>query len=343
MTIPQTFVKPEDQPSMVDSTRCHLLDLDDFSVDELELVFQTTDGMRDVLGREIKKVPTLRGKVIMTLFYEASTRTRVSFEEAGKLLSADVVNVSLSGSSVEKGESLLNTARTLQAAGADLIVVRHPHSGAPYFMAKHLEHVGVVNAGDGLHAHPTQALIDLYTMRNHFGGSRNNLRGVKVVIVGDILHSRVARSNFWALISVGAKVTLCGPPMLLPHHFLYDRNQEGDNRLSLVELDTNLDRAIENADVVMALRIQTERQEAGLISSLREYSSMYQVNEQRLARANSDVILLHPGPINEGIEISTQVARGAHSLIEEQVRNGVAVRMSMLYLLMRHRQEGRGI
>jgi aspartate carbamoyltransferase catalytic subunit len=342
MTTPQTFAKPENQHSVASATRYHLLDLDDFSVDELELVFETTDGMRDVLGREIKKVPTLRGKVIMTLFYEASTRTRISFEEAGKLLSAEVVNVSLSGSSVEKGESLLNTVRTLQAAGADLIVVRHPHSGAPYFMAKHLEHVGVVNAGDGLHAHPTQALIDLYTMRNHFGGSRN-LRGAKVVIVGDILHSRVARSNIWGLISVGARVTLCGPPMLLPHHSMCDTDQVEDNPLDLVELDTNLDRAIENADVVMALRLQTERQDAGLISSLREYSSMYQVNEQRLATAKPDVILLHPGPVNEGIEISTQVARGPHSLIEEQVRNGVAVRMSMLYLLMCARQEGRGI
>ena len=330
---------PTASPGLVNRTRSHVLDLDDFSLEELELVLATTDAMREVLGREIKKVPTLRGKVIVTLFYEASTRTRISFEEAGKLLSADVINLSDSGSSVEKGESLLNTTRTLQATGADLIVVRHPHSGAPYFMAKHLERTGVINGGDGWHAHPTQALLDLYTIKQHLG-SGHDIRGIKVVIVGDILHSRVARSNLWGLTSVGARVILCAPPTLLPQEFLQGNHHKDDNPLASVEVDTNLDRAIEDADVVMPLRLQIERQQAGLLPTMREYSKMYQVDERRLALAKPGVLVLHPGPMNEGVEISPQVAHGAQSLIEEQVHNGVAVRMALLYLLMQPRQEG---
>ena len=320
---------------LVNRTRRHVLDLDDFSLGELELVLNTTDAMGEVLGREIKKVPTLRGKVIATLFYEASTRTRVSFEEAGKLLSADVINISASGSSAEKGETLLNTARTLQATGVDLIVVRHPHSGAPYFMARHLERTGVISGGDGWHAHPTQALLDLYTIRRHLG----QVQGIKVVIIGDIIHSRVARSDLWGLTAVGARIVLCAPPTLLPQEFLDGSHRHDGNPLASVEVDTNIDRAIQDADVVMPLRLQLERQQAGLLPTLREYSNMYQVNERRLALARPGALVLHPGPMNEGVEISPQVAHGAQSLVEEQVHNGVAVRMALLYLLMRPRQE----
>ena len=247
--------------------RRHVLDLDDFSREEVELVLRTAAAMKGVLRREIKKVPTLRGRVIITLFYEVSTRTRVSFEEAGKVLSADVINMQATGSSVEKGESLLNTALTLQAMGVDLIVVRHPHSGAPYFMARHLERSGVINAGDGLHAHPTQALLDLYTIQERLG----SLEGRKVVIVGDVLHSRVARSDLWGLTALGARVVLCGPPTLLPLELLrpppgYPSPREYP--LARVEVETDLDRACEGADVVMALRLQLERQAGGRAAPL---------------------------------------------------------------------------
>ena len=324
-----------DQVSLIGGTRRHILDLDDFSTQELDLVMETTGAMAEVLGREIKKVPTLRGKIIITLFYEASTRTRVSFEEAGKLLSADVINVSASGSSAEKGESLLNTVRTLQATGADLIVVRHPHSGAPYFIARNLEHTNVINGGDGWHAHPTQALLDLYTIKQHL----DQMQGTRVVIVGDILHSRVARSNLWGLTASGAQVVLCAPPTLLPQEYLDGSYKREGNPLAAVEVETSVDRAIEGADVVMPLRLQVERQEAGLLPTLREYSKMYQVNDERLARAKPNALVLHPGPMNEGVEISPQVAHGGQALIEEQVHNGVAVRMALLYLLMQPGRE----
>ena len=320
---------------MVDGVRRHLLDLDDFSQEELDLVMTTTDAMREVLSRDIKKVPTLRGKVIVTLFYEASTRTRVSFEEAGKLLSADVINVSSSGSSVEKGESLLNTVRTLQATGTDIIVVRHPHSGAPYFMARNLERTGVINGGDGWHAHPTQALLDLYTMKRHLG----SVNGAKVVIVGDVTHSRVARSNLWALRTAGAQIVLCAPPTLLPQEFLSGGHLRDGHLFGSVKVETNIERAIGEADVVMPLRLQLERQEAGLLPTLREYSKMYGITKDRLALAKPNALVMHPGPMNEGVEISPDVAHGAQSLIEEQVHNGVAVRMALLYLLMGSRQK----
>ena len=316
--------------SIIDGTRRHLLDLDDFTREEIELVSKTSDAMLEVLGRDIKKVPTLRGKVIVTLFYEASTRTRVSFEEAGKLLSADVINVSSSGSSVEKGESLLNTVRTLQATGADMVVVRHNHSGAPYFMARNLESMGVINGGDGWHAHPTQALLDVYTMRQHLG----SLDGRKIVIVGDILHSRVARSNLWALTTEGANVVLCAPPTLIPQEFLSRERLPEDHPFSHVKIETNVNIALDGADVVMPLRLQLERQESGLLPTLREYSRMYGITRERLDLASKDALLLHPGPMNEGVEVSPDVAHGSQSLIEEQVRNGVAVRMALLYLLV---------
>ncbi|MBM3943930.1 MAG: aspartate carbamoyltransferase catalytic subunit [SAR202 cluster bacterium] len=306
--------------------RKHVLDLDDFTLDEIETTLQNTDAMREVLGREIRKVPTLRGKTVLTVFYEASTRTRVSFEQAGKVLSADVINVSSSGSSTEKGESLYNTALTLQAMNADIIVMRHPHSGAPYFLARHLKSC-VINAGDGTHAHPTQALLDMYTMKRHFG----KLQGLKVVIVGDILYSRVGRSNLWGLTKAGAEVTLCAPPTLLPPDFMSTSRQHHDHPFANVRVETNVEKAVEGAHVVMALRLQLERQRSGHLPSLREYSRMYCINPRRMALAHPDALVMHPGPMNEGIEIDPEVAHGARSVIEEQVTNGVAVRMALLY------------
>jgi aspartate carbamoyltransferase catalytic subunit len=299
-------------------------------------VFQNTDAMKEVLGREIRKVPTLRGKSIITVFYEASTRTRVSFEQAGKILSADVINVSSSGSSTEKGESLYNTALTLQAMNADIIVMRHPHSGAPYFLARHLKS-SIINAGDGTHAHPTQALLDMYTMRGHFG----RLRGLKVAIVGDILYSRVGRSNLWGLTRMGAEVTLCAPPTLLPPDFLSGRLTQEEHPFASVKVETKVERALEGAHVVMALRLQLERQKAGHLPSLREYSRLYCITPKRLALARPDVLVMHPGPMNEGIEIDPEVAHGAQSVIEEQVTNGVAARMALLYGVVTPVRNGR--
>jgi len=323
--------------------RRHLLDLDDFSAAEIELVLETADAMKEVLAREVPRVPALRGSTIVTLFYEDSTRTRASFELAGKVLGADVINVSAAGSSIKKGESLIDTVRTLQAIGADVLVMRHYASGAPYLAAREAG-FHVVNGGDGWHAHPTQALLDAYTIRSRLG----DLRGRKVVIVGDIAHSRVARSNLWALTTLGAEVIVCGPPTLLPAGLdgsCRDGAEEHDPSASLraglppVRVEHDLDRAIEGADVVMALRLQRERQQAGLLPSLREYSRLYQVTGERLARARPGAVVMHPGPMNEGIEISADVAHGARSLIEEQVTNGVAVRMAVLYLLLRGTME----
>ena len=308
--------------------RKHVLDLDDYSREELAAIMESTRGMTEVLRRDIKKVPSLRGKVIVTLFYESSTRTRISFEEAGKVLSADVINMSASGSSADKGESLLNTGLTLQAMGVDTLVVRHPHSGAPYFLEQNLSRVSVVNAGDGLHAHPTQALLDMYTVQSKLGG----LEERKVVIVGDVLHSRVARSNIWGFAKMGAKVVLSGPGTLIPQDFMRSRGNIAQSQLSaMVEIETNLDRAIEDADVVMALRLQNERQNSGFLPSIREYIRRWQVTDERLAKAKPGVMVMHPGPMNEGVEISSSIAHGGNSVIEEQVTNGVAVRMAVLY------------
>ncbi len=311
--------------------RRHLLDLDDFSANELELVLDTTEAMKEVLAREVPRVPALRGTTIVTLFYEDSTRTRSSFELAGKVLGADVINISAKGSSVEKGESLIDTVLTLQAIGTHILVMRHHASGAPYLAARNAD-FRVVNAGDGWHAHPTQALLDAYTIRSHIG----DVRGRKIVIVGDIAHSRVARSNMWGLTALGAEVVLCAPPTLLPIGL--DGSCRGDveeRDLPPVRIEPNLDRAVEGADVIMALRLQKERQASGLLPSLREYARLYQVTSERLARAKPGAFVMHPGPMNEGVEISADVAHGTHSLIEEQVANGVAVRMAVLYLMMR--------
>ena len=307
----------------------HILDLDDFSREEIEVVLQNTEVMREVLERDIKKVPTLRGKTVITVFYEASTRTRVSFEQAGKILSADVINVSGSGSSVEKGESLYNTALTLQAMNADIIVIRHPHSGAPHFLARFLDSA-VINAGDGMHAHPTQALLDLFTIKSRIG----KVEGLKVVIVGDLMYSRVARSNLWGLTKMGAAVTLCAPPTLIPSDFLGGIKNNGsgsEHPFGSVKIETNVESALEDADVVMALRLQRERQDAGHLPTLREYSRMYGITPIRMELAKPNALVMHPGPMNEGIEIDPEVAHGAQQVIEEQVTNGVAVRMALLY------------
>jgi aspartate carbamoyltransferase catalytic subunit len=304
-------------------TRKDLLDTDTLSAEEIALILDTAEGMREVRSRPVAKVATLRGVTVVTLFYEQSTRTRASFEVAAKALGADVVNLTASGSSVEKGESLIDTVRTLEAIGADLLVMRHGKSGAPYLAARNTS-AGVINGGDGTHAHPTQALLDLFTMRRHAG----DLAGKKVVIVGDVLHSRVARSNLWTLLASGADVTLCGPATLVPRSL-----QGAGAELGRCTVTTDFDAALESADVVMALRMQKERQEKGLIPSLREYIAGYQLNARRLALARSGALVMHPGPMNEGIEISPEVAHGLTSVIEEQVANGVSVRMAILYLM----------
>ena len=328
--IPFERAKPRYVPG-----RRHVLDMDDFSRQEIEDTFQNADAMREVMNREIKKVPTLRGKTVITLFTEASTRTRVSFEQAGKILSADVINVSGSGSSVEKGESLYNTALTLQAMNADIIIIRHSHSGAPHFLARHLD-ACVINAGDGAHAHPTQALLDLYTMRNYFG----RVEGLKVAIIGDILYSRVARSNLWGLTAMGADVTLCAPRTLLPQDLLDQRTRVEGHPFADVRIVTDVESALKGADVVYALRLQLERQQAGHLPSLREYSRSFGINEDRLKLASPDALIMHPGPMNEGVEIDPAVAHGSRSMIEEQVTNGVAIRMALLYSVATPIREG---
>jgi aspartate carbamoyltransferase catalytic subunit len=307
----------------------HLLDLDDCSRTEIETVLTLADRMREILDRRIPRVPALRGFTIVNLFYEPSTRTRASFELAGKVLGADVISVNSATSSVQKGESLIDTVRTMRAMRTDAIVIRHPMAGAPYLAADHTD-ASIINAGDGTHAHPTQALLDLYTMRRHVG----DLTGKKVVMVGDIAHSRVARSDLWGLAAMGAKVVVCGPPTLLPLGLrAQDRPSHAKPALPPVSIETNIDIALEGADVVMALRLQGERQQAGLLPSLHEYAAHYQVTAERLVRAKPEHLLMHPGPKNEGIEIAGDVARGDRSIIEEQVTNGVAVRMALLYLL----------
>jgi aspartate carbamoyltransferase catalytic subunit len=302
--------------------RRHVLDLDDFSVEEVEAVLQTAAAMKDVLQRPIKKVPTLRGKTLVTLFYESSTRTRVAFELAAKALGADTVSVAASSSSVTKGESLIDTIRTLQALGADFVVMRHSQAGAPYVVAEEVN-ASVINAGDGWHAHPTQALLDLFTIRERLG----RIARLRVAIVGDILHSRVARSNLWGLGLMGANVVLCGPPTLLPAADFCDGLPWSFERTY------RLDEAIDGADVIMLLRMQLERQSGGLFPSLREYVRTYALTEERLAHAKPGAVIMHPGPMNEGVEIDPRVARSAQSVIETQVTNGVAVRMALLYLL----------
>ena len=313
---------------MLVAPRQHLLDLDDLSTAEINDLLNSADGMLEISSRDNRKTPALRGKTIITMFFENSTRTRVSFEQAGKILGADVINVTASASSVSKGESLLNTVKTLQAMQIDALVVRHPHSGAPYFIANHTD-ASVVNAGDGTHAHPTQSLLDLFTVRNHIG----DMTGKKIAIVGDVLYSRVARSNILAFQKMGAEVTVSCPNTLIPDEWSLGLTLGDETGFGGLKLARNVDEAVDSADVVMALRIQQERQDAGHLPSLREYADRWGINAQRMALANDGALLMHPGPMNEGVEISSEVAHGAQSVVEEQVRNGVAVRMAVLYTL----------
>jgi aspartate carbamoyltransferase catalytic subunit len=305
----------------------HLLDVDALTRPEIELVMRTADEMHDVLARPIPKVPALRGLGVTILFYEASTRTRVSFEVAAKNLSADVVNIAAASSSVTKGESLVDTVRTIEALGADMLVMRHSVSGAPYLAAE-VFGGSVLNGGDGWHAHPSQALLDLYTLRSRLPGG--SLEGRKVVILGDVLHSRVARSNVWSLTAMGADLWLCGPATLLRGYDAWAARGAAGRRFTVT---SDVDAALRDADVVMALRIQKERMASGLLPSLREYAARYGLTQDRLRSAKPDAIVMHPGPMNEGVEIAADVASGPRSVITDQVANGVAVRMALLYLL----------
>ena len=321
------FVVPEDDGADRGWRHRHLLDVAGLDAADLDLVMRTSDEMRGILARPIPKVPALRGLAVTILFYEASTRTRVSFEVAAKNLSADVVNIAAASSSVVKGESLIDTVRTVEALGADVLVMRHGRSGAPDLAAR-VFGGHVINAGDGWHAHPTQALLDLYTLRDHLPDG--DIRGRKIVIVGDILHSRVARSNIWSLTTAGADLWLCGPATLLRGFEPFAAALPATRRVTVT---TSIEAALEGADAVMALRLQQERMSGGLLPSLREYAARYQLNTLRLAGAAPDAIVLHPGPMNEGVEIAADLAAGGRSVITEQVANGVAVRLALLYLL----------
>ena len=298
--------------------RKDLLTIRDLPAEEITLILDTAESMKEIASRDIKKVPALRGKTIINLFYEASTRTRTSFEIAGKWLSADVINISSAASSVAKGESLLDTGRTLQAMHPDVVVIRHAAAGAPQILAEAVA-ASVINAGDGAHEHPTQALLDLFTIRERLG----RLSGLKAAIVGDIAHSRVARSNLHGMRKVGMEVRLCGPATLLPRHV---------ESLGAAAT-TKMDEAIRDVDIIMMLRIQQERMEGGLLPSLREYSRLFGLTLERLKRAKEGVLIMHPGPMNRGVEIAPEVADGPYSIILDQVTNGVAVRMALLFLL----------
>ena len=299
--------------------RKDILGLEEISAEEITLILETARSMREIMQRKIKKVPTLRGRAILNLFYEPSTRTKASFELAQKYMSADSVSVAGASSSLVKGETLKDTVRNVEVMGVECVIMRHPVSGAAHYLAQNIN-ASVINAGDGMHEHPTQGLLDLFTILDKKG----HLEGLKVVIVGDVRHSRVARSNIWGLQKMGAKVVLAGPPTLMPPDLeafgvkAYDRVEE----------------AVENADVVMALRLQKERQDSGLFPSLREYAEIYGLTEQRVAGAKEDLLIMHPGPINRGVEISSSLTDSPRSAVLDQVTGGVAVRMALLYLLL---------
>jgi len=295
-----------------------LVGLESLSAEQILTILDTAEPFKEISERRIKKVPVLRGKTIVNLFFEASTRTRVSFEFAEKRLSADTVNISSSGSSVVKGETLVDTARNLEAMRIDMVVIRHGSSGAAKFLAERIPS-NVINAGDGSHEHPTQALLDMLTIRDHFA----RIEGLKVCLVGDILHSRVARSNIYGLLALGAEVAVCGPKTLLPL---------GTAELG-VTVFSRIEEAIQWADVLNVLRLQLERMEAGFLPSLREYNQVWGVTRAKLEEAPNDLLILHPGPMNRGVEIDSDVADGPHAMILQQVTNGVAVRMAVLYLL----------
>ncbi|GMT47933.1 MAG: aspartate carbamoyltransferase [bacterium] len=295
-----------------------IVGIKDLSCDEIELILNTAVGFRDVLRRDIKKVPTLRGKTVVNLFFEPSTRTRTSFELAAKRLSTDVINFSVSASSVVKGESLIDTAMTIQALGADIVIIRHSSSGVPHLLARHLN-ASVINAGDGINEHPTQALLDAFTIMEKY----SRMKGLKIAIVGDILHSRVAKSNIYCLRTLGAEVRLIGPPTLIPEGLIDPE----------IEIFHNMEEGLRDIDVVMMLRIQMERQDRGFFPTTDEYSRLWGLTLERLALARPGAMVMHPGPMNRGIEIVSAVADSVQSVILEQVTNGIAVRMAVLYLL----------
>ena len=307
-------------------TRKDLLGLGDLSREEIELILDTAYSFKEISTRQIKKVPALRGKMVVNLFYEPSTRTRVSFEVAAKRLSADVINVAVETSSVKKGETLADTGRNIEALKADIIVVRHNCSGAALMLARHLD-ISVVNAGDGWHEHPTQALLDIFTLKEKMG----KISGLNVVIVGDIAHSRVARSNIWGLTKLGANVVVCAPPVLIPPAI---------ERMG-VSVSHNIEEALENADAVNVLRMQFERDELGAFPKQMEYFRNFGITKERLEKTKRDIIVMHPGPLNRGIEMSSEVADGANSVILEQVTNGIAVRMAVLFLVAQGREKSR--
>jgi len=299
--------------------RKDLLGIEDLSREEILFILETAGSFREVIERPIKKVPTLRGKTVVNLFFESSTRTRMSFELAEKRLNADILNFSASTSSSMKGETLLDTARNILAMKVDCFVLRHSAPGTPHLLAKKLP-ISIINAGDGAHEHPTQALLDLYTIKEKKG----RIEGLKIAIVGDIAHSRVARSNIWGMCKLGAKVRVCGPPTLIPP--LIEKMG--------VEVFYSLEDALRRADIIMMLRIQRERQKTGFLPSAAEYIDFFSLNEARMKLAQSDVLVMHPGPVNRGIELPARIADGGRSVILDQVTNGVAMRMAILYLLL---------
>ena len=305
----------------------HLLGLEGVPKEDIAGILDTAESFREVLDRTIKKLPTLRGITVLNLFYEPSTRTRISFELAEKRLSADTISFTTSTSSVQKGESLRDTVQNIEAMKLDMVVVRHKSSGAPYYLTQCMD-ANVINGGDGAHEHPTQALLDMFTIRKKYG----KLKDLRVVLVGDVKHSRVIRSNIWGLKTMGASVALCGPSTLMP----YEVEQFG------CEMYTNLDEALEGADVVNIMRIQLERQQSGLFPSQREYTNLFGITRERLKRLNKNYTIMHPGPMNRGVEIMSDVADGDHSVILDQVTNGQAVRMAVLYLLSGRKEEEEG-
>lgn len=300
-------------------TRKDLLGIEELNREEIELILSTAESFKEVSTREIKKVPALRGKTVVNLFYEPSTRTRVSFEVAAKRLSADVIHIATETSSVRKGETLIDTGRNIEALKADIIVVRHNCSGAAAMLARHVN-LSVINAGDGWHEHPTQALLDIFTLKEKFG----RIEGLNVSIVGDIAHSRVARSNIWGLTKLGAKVTVCAPEILVP---------PGIEEMGRVSVTHDIDEALHHADCVNVLRMQFERDTEAAFPQQLEYFKQFGITEERIRKAKKNIVVMHPGPINRGIEISSEVADGLNSVILEQVTNGIAVRMSVLYLV----------
>lgn len=305
-------------------TKKDLIGLFELKQEEIELILDTAASFKEISTREIKKVPALRGKTVVNLFYEPSTRTRVSFEVAAKRLSADVINISSQESSVQKGETIIDTGTNIQALKADIIVVRHNSAGAAALLARHVD-ISVINAGDGWHEHPTQALLDMFTLKEKLG----KIKGLNVVIVGDIAHSRVARSNIWGLTKLGAKVTVCAPPKLIPPEI----ERTG------AEVSHDIDKALKNADAINVLRMQFERDSKGAFPEQHEYFNKFGITRERLDKVKKDIIVMHPGPLNRGIEISSEVADGVNSVILEQVTNGIAVRMAVLFLISQGKEK----